>query len=60
MQINRWLVLTKMLYVSDLYTFDKDEESARETYEDVCQAYERLFAKLGLPSLKGMSRVTNL
>jgi len=36
----------------DLYTFDKDEDLAKVTYEKVCQAYERIFSMLELPIIK--------
>ena len=41
------------MIVSDLYTFDTSEEKARLTYAQVCQAYEKLFNRLGLKSVKG-------
>lgn len=37
----------------DLYSFHQDEECARQTYEQVCSAYERIFKKLGLNCYKG-------
>jgi len=42
-----------MLYVSDLYTFDKDISSAESTYNEVCTAYGKLFERLGLLYCKG-------
>lgn len=34
--------------MKDMYSFDVSEEAAHQTYESVCQAYARLFARLGL------------
>ena len=36
-----------------MYTFDASEAEAMETYHAVCEAYERLFSRLGVASLKG-------
>ena len=38
---------------SDLYIFDEDEERAVVSYDEVCQAYTRLFDRLELPHVKG-------
>lgn len=35
--------------MKDLYTFDASEEQAAVTYEDVKNAYVRIFDRLGLP-----------
>ena len=37
----------------DLYTFDADETTAQTTYDEVCNAYNRIFQRLQLPYLKG-------
>lgn len=34
--------------MKDMYSFDVSEEAAHRTYESVCHAYTRLFARLGL------------
>ena len=39
--------------MKDLYTFDADENSAKKTYEEVNEAYEKLLGNLGLPFYKG-------
>ena len=36
-----------------MYTFDVDEASAMVTYELVCKAYQRVFARLELPVVEG-------
>ena len=41
-------------FFADLYSFDRDENAAVDTYESVCRVYERLFDRLGLPALRGM------
>lgn len=38
--------------MKDLYTFDSNEETALETYNGVCGAYDRLFDRLGVPYAK--------
>ncbi|ELU18889.1 hypothetical protein CAPTEDRAFT_161660 [Capitella teleta] len=38
--------------MKDLYTFDQDLGNAVETYEEVCEAYVRLFQRLNLPQIK--------
>ena len=40
----------------DMYSFDVNEETAGETYDEVCSAYERIFKRLDLPIVKGNSR----
>ena len=46
------LLRTREFLMKDLYTFDADPDSAKETYRLVCQAYDRIFRRLGLPVLK--------
>lgn len=36
-----------------MYTFDADEESAMRTYQQVCDAYSRIFDRLGVNYVKG-------
>ena len=38
----------------DLYSFHRDEECARQIYDQVCDAYERIFQKLELKCFKGL------
>jgi prolyl-tRNA synthetase len=45
--------------MKDLYSFHRDEECARQTYEQVCDAYERIFQKLELNCYKGLSDIIN-
>ncbi|XP_066548394.1 putative proline--tRNA ligase, mitochondrial [Amia ocellicauda] len=42
------LLRGREFYMKDMYSFDVNEEAARRTYESVCQAYARLFTRLGL------------
>ncbi|XP_031641526.1 tetratricopeptide repeat protein 4 isoform X1 [Oncorhynchus kisutch] len=42
------LLRGREFYMKDMYTFDVSEEAAYHTYESVCQAYNRLFSRLGL------------
>ena len=39
--------------MKDLYTFDKCEASAKETYQQITNAYNNIFTKIGVPFLKG-------
>ena len=39
--------------MKDLYTFDIDEEKAKETYASVSEVYENIFKKIGIPYVKG-------
>jgi len=39
--------------MKDLYTFDKDIQSAKSTYEEVNAAYVALFDYIGVKWLKG-------
>ena len=44
----------RVIYLfSDLYTFDTTVETAKETYELVCEAYCSIFERLGLDYIKG-------
>jgi len=35
--------------MKDLYTFDKTEEASMNTYNEVVDAYKRIFSRIGLP-----------
>lgn len=39
--------------MKDLYTFDIDEEKAKETYASVSEVYENIFKKIGITYVKG-------
>ena len=39
--------------MKDLYTFDRTIEDAKETYDSVSQAYDKVFKGLGVPFVKG-------
>ncbi|KOX72739.1 putative proline--tRNA ligase, mitochondrial [Melipona quadrifasciata] len=40
--------------MKDLYTFDIDEEKAKETYASVSEAYENIFKKIGITYVKAI------
>ncbi|KAM9848291.1 putative proline--tRNA ligase, mitochondrial [Aulostomus maculatus] len=42
------LLRGREFYMKDMYSFDVSEEAAYQTYESVCQAYHRVFTRLGL------------
>ena len=46
------LIRTREFLMKDLYTFDVDLESARETYETVSECYDRIFQRLELPAFR--------
>ncbi|CAF1105522.1 unnamed protein product [Adineta steineri] len=46
------LLRTKEFLMKDLYSFHRDEDCAHQIYEQVCDAYERIFQKLELSSFK--------
>lgn len=39
--------------MKDLYTFDESEVKAMETYSEICNAYDRIFQRIGVPYIKG-------
>ena len=43
------LIRANEFTMKDLYTFDKDQESAEETYSQVTAAYHNIFSRLGVP-----------
>lgn len=43
-----------------MYTFDVALETARETYQAVCDSYHRIFKKLGLDVIQGKSPLGTL
>lgn len=46
--------------MKDMYSFDVSEEAAHQTYESVCQAYTRLFARLGLRCVQVQADTGNI
>lgn len=46
------LLRCREFMMKDMYSFDADEASAQRTYEQVCAAYDRLFASLGVRFVK--------
>ena len=48
------LLRANQFIMKDLYSFDKDQQSAIETYEKVCQSYVDLFNYLNLDFIKGI------
>merc|ERR1712012_1519136 len=43
------LIRANEFTMKDLYTFDKDIVSARKTYDEISEAYKRIFDKIGVP-----------
>lgn len=54
------LLRGREFYMKDMYSFDVSEEAAYETYESVCQAYTRLFARLGLQCVQVQADTGNI
>ncbi|XP_068250561.1 probable proline--tRNA ligase, mitochondrial [Palaemon carinicauda] len=46
------LLRCKEFLMKDLYTFDQDEASAISTYDQVSEAYNAIFQRLGVPFVK--------
>ncbi|XP_071117304.1 probable proline--tRNA ligase, mitochondrial [Haliotis cracherodii] len=46
--------------MKDMYTFDSTEECARETYSSVCQAYCKIFDRLGVKYVKAAGDTGNI
>lgn len=47
------LMRSRQFVMKDLYTFDVDIESAKDTYEIVCEAYNNIFRRIGIDFVKG-------
>lgn len=54
------LLRGREFYMKDMYSFDVSEEAAYQTYESVCQAYTRLFARLGLRCVQVQADTGNI
>ncbi|KAI1892004.1 hypothetical protein AGOR_G00149530 [Albula goreensis] len=54
------LLRGREFYMKDMYTFDTSEEAAHLTYQTVCQAYTRLFARLGLNCVQVQADTGNI
>lgn len=46
--------------MKDMYSFDVSEEAAYQTYESVCQAYARIFTRLGLRCVQVQADTGNI
>ncbi|XP_050543324.1 probable proline--tRNA ligase, mitochondrial isoform X2 [Daktulosphaira vitifoliae] len=46
------IIRSKEFIMKDLYSFDRDEKSAVQTYNSVCQAYEDIFNHIGVKYIK--------
>ncbi|KAH9522268.1 prolyl-tRNA synthetase 2-like protein, mitochondrial [Dermatophagoides farinae] len=51
------LLRAREFIMKDLYTFDKDEDTAKQTYQMVSSMYENLFRLLELPVIKTVGSV---
>ncbi|XP_049630781.1 probable proline--tRNA ligase, mitochondrial [Suncus etruscus] len=54
------LLRGREFYMKDMYTFDASADAARETYSLVCEAYGRLFDRLGLHCVKVQADVGSI
>ncbi|KAG9350925.1 hypothetical protein JZ751_024814 [Albula glossodonta] len=54
------LLRGREFYMKDMYTFDTSERAAHLTYQNVCQAYTRLFARLGLQCVQVQADTGNI
>ncbi|KAG5873365.1 hypothetical protein JTB14_022968 [Gonioctena quinquepunctata] len=46
--------------MKDMYTFDIDVDSAKKTYEEVCESYNRIFDRIGLEYVKVLGTSGNM
>lgn len=54
------LLRGREFYMKDMYSFDTSEDAAHRTYESVCEAYARLFARLGLRCVRVQADTGNI
>lgn len=54
------LLRGREFYMKDMYSFDTSEEAAYQTYHSVCQAYTRLFSRLGLHCVQVQADTGNI
>ncbi|XP_061636288.1 probable proline--tRNA ligase, mitochondrial [Phyllopteryx taeniolatus] len=54
------LLRGREFHMKDMYSFDISEEAAYETYESVCHAYTRVFARLGLRCVQVQADTGNI
>ncbi|NP_001079554.1 prolyl-tRNA synthetase 2, mitochondrial L homeolog isoform X1 [Xenopus laevis] len=54
------LLRGREFYMKDMYTFDISEESAYETYRNVCDAYSNIFRALGVHFVKVQADTGNI
>lgn len=54
------LLRGREFYMKDMYSFDVSEEAAHQTYESVCRAYHRLFARLELRCVQVQADTGNI
>ncbi|XP_051568774.1 probable proline--tRNA ligase, mitochondrial [Myxocyprinus asiaticus] len=54
------LLRGREFYMKDMYSFDISEEAALRTYQSVCQAYGRLFDRLGLKWVQVQAATGNI
>ncbi|KAM4642255.1 putative proline--tRNA ligase, mitochondrial [Discoglossus pictus] len=54
------LLRSREFYMKDMYTFDLTEQAAHETYNNVCEAYSKLFTLLGLNFVKVQADTGNI
>ncbi|KAK4327228.1 hypothetical protein Pmani_002284 [Petrolisthes manimaculis] len=46
------LIRCREFVMKDLYTFDESEAKAIETYSEICNAYDNIFQRIGVPYIK--------
>ncbi|CAH2020597.1 unnamed protein product [Acanthoscelides obtectus] len=39
--------------MKDMYSFDIDETSAKDTYNEICTSYDKIFDRIGIDYVKG-------
>ncbi|KAK5650555.1 hypothetical protein RI129_001584 [Pyrocoelia pectoralis] len=51
------LLRGRQFLMKDLYSFDVDVENARHSYEEVCDSYNNIFSRIGVPFYKAIGSV---
>lgn len=54
------LMRGRQFLMKDLYSFDVDLNSAKSTYDDVCQSYEKIFQRIGVEYIKVLGATGNM
>lgn len=51
------LMRGKQFVMKDMYSFNTSLESAKQTYDEICKSYDRVFERIGIDFIKGLQIV---